>query len=409
MTQHKKDVQILRDLARQVADIAAEPIQDELRDLWRRHNSLQRTRPLVYVRWFSVWGEVLAPKLRCEDPQYRAAETRLLDAVHQDLTGDDFIIEPWITVQATHVGPPAACRWGPEIRHSARTAARGSYKFDPPLVEEADLDKLVMPDHVIDEDATARNVAKLSDAIGDILTINVDRGPRYRTDVSHEIAQLVGLEQMMWYMCDRPQWLHRLGAFLRDGILRVHAQAEAAGDWRLANHHNQSMPYAAELDDPVANSEATPRSRLWHHAASQETTLVSPAMFDEFILTYQKPIDAEFGLNAFGCCEDLTRKIDVLRKIPNLRRIAVPPWSDMAACCEQIGTDYVVSWRPSPAEMISLGFDPDKVRRLTREGLEASRGCHVDITLKDIETIGGNFDNLIEWTRIVREVAEEFA
>ncbi len=407
--QQDKDIAVLRELARQVAEIAAKDVQDERRDLWRRHNSLQRTRPLVYVRWFSVWWEILEPQLQCSDPLFRRAELALRDKIHQDRLGDDVIVEPWLTIPATHAGPTDACRWGPEIRHSSKTAAKGSWQFRPPLVEEADLDKLVMPDHRIDEQATARDLHRLTEAIGDILPVAVDRAPRYRHDISYEMAQLVGLEQMMLYMIDRPEWLHRLGAFLRDGILRTHEQAEAAGDWRLLNHNNQAMPYALELADPAPNGRPVGRAQLWTHAASQETTLVSPAMFDEFILTYQIPITAKFGLSAFGCCEDLTRKIDLLRKIPNLRRIAVTPWADLGRCAEQIGTDYVLSWRPNPAEMVSRGFDPQRVRRIIREGLEITRGCHVDITLKDIESVGGNFDSLVQWTRIVRELVEDRA
>ena len=49
------DRTVIRELARRVAEIAARPVQDERRDLWRRHNSLQRTRPLIYVRWFACW------------------------------------------------------------------------------------------------------------------------------------------------------------------------------------------------------------------------------------------------------------------------------------------------------------------------------------------------------------------
>jgi len=78
-------------------------------------------------------------------------------------------------------------------------------------------------------------------------------------------------------------------------------------------------------------------------------------------------------------------------------------------CAEQIGTDYVLSWRPSPAEMVCRGFDPDRVRRITREALDAAAGCHVDITLKDVETVGGDFSRLIEWSRITREIAEDHA
>lgn len=408
-----KDIVILRDLAKQVADIAAGDIQDQRRDLWRRHNSLQRTRPLIYIRWFSCLHEVVPEdKLKCRDPFFRQHELSLREKIYQDRLGDDFIIEPWITLQATYATPTGLHRWGPEIKHHLSTEKGGAFGFDPPLKTEADLDKLVMPHHEIDEQATARDLAKLQDAVGDILTVNLDRGPYYRMwsgDISTDIAHLRGLEQVMWDMMDRPKWLHKLLAFMRDSILQVHEQAEAAGDWRLCDHENQAMSYATELSDPAANSEPVKREQLWVFLASQETTLVSPAMFDEFMLQYQIPIMEKFGLAAYGCCEDLTRKIDLLRKIPNLRRIAVTPWADVRACAEQIQQDYVFSWRPSPAEMICTGFDPEKVRPFIRAGLEASKNCHVDITLKDIETIDGNFDNLIEWTRIVREIVEDYA
>jgi len=405
------DRRVLRDLAKQVADIAAKDVQDRRRDLWRRHNALERTRPLIYVRWFACTDEVIPPEsLRCRDGLFRQYERAMRFSILQDRLGDDTIVEPWITVGAVHAACAGPARWGVPIRHSEKTAARGTWKFVPALADDADLDRLVPPRHVIDELATAERLGRMRDAVGDLIEVNASRAPvfwRWAGDISTDIAQLLGLEPFMLAMMDRPTFLHRLLAFMRDGILAAHAQAEAAGDWTLGDHENQAMPYATGLPDPAANSKPVKRKDLWCFLASQETTLVSPAMFEEFMLRYQIPIMAEFGLSAYGCCEDLTRKIDLLRKIPNLRRIAVTPWADVAACAEQIGTDYVFSWRPSPAEMICRGFDPARVRRIARAGLDACRGTHVDVTLKDIETIAGRFEDLVEWTRIVREVIEE--
>lgn len=413
MPGESKDIRILRDLARQVAEIAAKEVQDKRRDQWRRHNSLQRTRPLVYVRWLACRQEVFGDeKLGCEDPFFRPYERTLREAIFQDRLGDDFIIEPWIVVRARYAGPTGQRRWGPEIRHIPSPEKRGSWMFDPPLKDEADLAKLIAPRHAIDEQATARDLARVQEAIGDILEVALSRAPQLRMwggDISTDLASLRGLEQMMWDMVDRPAWLHKLLAFMRDAILRAHEQAEAAGDLHLCDHDNQAMPYSLELADPAADGRAVRRKDLWVFLASQETTLVSPAMFEEFMLRYQRPIMEEFGLAAYGCCEDLTRKIDCLRKVPNLRRIAVTPWADLASCAEQIGQDFVLSWRPSPAEMICTGFDPERVRRTVREALKVCGECHVDITLKDVETIGGNFENLIEWTRIVRGIVEDHA
>lgn len=407
----KRDIAVLRELAWRYAEVCAKPVQDERRDLWRRHNSRERTRPLVYVRWFAARKEIIDPHLCCEDPFYREHEATLRHHLFQDEIGDDYVLEPWLTQQAVRITPCEGL-WGVKFGRTPRTEERGSWMFDPPIKEIGDLSMLVVPRHEIDEEATWRNVARLHEAVGDIIEINVDRSPAWNgwdADISTDLARLRGLEQMMWDMTDNPEWLHRLLGFMRDGVLKAQAEAEAAGDWRLANSENQAMPYSKELADPKANSEPVSRKQLWGFFASQETTLVSPAMFDEFILRYQMPIMENFGLVAYGCCEDLTRKIGCLRKVPNLRRIAATPWADIAKCAEQIGTDYVMSWRPSPAEHVCAGFDPEHVRRAIRAGLDAAKGCHVDITLKDVETVEGDPQRLVRWTRIVREAIDEVA
>jgi len=406
----EKDIQILRDLAKKYRDIADKEIQNERRDMWRRHNSLERTRPLIYMRWLAAWNEAPESKLECEDPFYRGHENFLRQMIFQDTLGDDYIIEPWITQQATRVTPPWL--WGVRIQHTPRTQPGGSWKFNSPIKELEDFSKLIKPHHIINEEATARNVARLQDAVGDILEVNVDRAPAYRmwhSDISTDLAQLRGLEQVMWDMVDNPEWLHKLVGFMSDGVLTTHNEAEAAGDWHLCDHQNQAMSYSLELSDPKANGDSVKRDQLWGYFAAQEMAQVSPEMHDEFILQYQMPMMEKFGLIAYGCCEDLTHKIDMLRKVPKLRRIAVTPVADVRKCAEQIQQDYVFSWRPNPSQMICCGFDPDLIRRIVKDAMEASKGCHVDITLKDVQTVQHHPENLAEWVKIVRNISDDYA
>ena len=130
------------------------------------------------------------------------------------------------------------------------------------------------------------------------------------------------------------------------------------------------------------------------------------------ILAYQKPIFEKYGLVAYGCCEDLTRFIPILkRELPNLRRVAVTPWADFRSCAEQLGSDYVLSWRPSPSDMVSYDFSPERVRNATREAFKIT-GEHnniIDVMLKDVETISGNLDAVPGFVKCVREVIEEGA
>ena len=403
------DIAILRDLTRQYVEICNRPVMDERRDLWRRHNSLKRTRrrPLIYVRAFA-WREMPASELQCGDPFYRGYEDSLRQSIFRNTFEDDFIFEPWLTVQAATVTPPDGV-WGLASPRTHSDGELGSFVWDAPLKSEEDLALLADPHHVVDECETARRFDKLSEAVGDLVTIDLDRAPAYRMwngDISTELAYLRGLEQMMWDMMDRPEWLHRLLAHMRDGILRTHEEAERAGDWSLSAHQNQAMPYAEELADPAPNGDPVSRKDLWTFVASQETTAVGPQQFDEFMLQYQLPLMTPFGLVAYGCCEDLARKIDVLRQIPNLRRIAVSPMANVARCAEQIGQDYVLSYRPSPTEMVGYGFDPSRVREMLTRDLEACGDCHVDITLKDVETVQHDPDRVRRWVDVTREVIE---
>ncbi|MGB2820059.1 MAG: hypothetical protein WBF17_03700, partial [Phycisphaerae bacterium] len=325
-----------------------------------------------------------------------------------DSLGDDSTFEPWITVGATH----RCTGWGLEGRRHRPAEPGGAWKAEYPIAQLDDVKKLRAPRHEIDEEATARDADRLAEAVGDILTVNVDRAPAYRmwsADLSTDLGYLRGIENFMLDMTDNPHWLHELMGFMRDGVLAAHEQAEAAGDWGLAAHQNQAMPYSRELADPAANVNGVKRSQLWGYAAAQEFALVSPEMHEEFLLRYQRPILSAFGLTAYGCCEDLTRKIDMLRSIPNLRRIAVAPGANVARCAEQIGTDYVISYRPNPAEMVCCGFDRDHIRKVIRRDLDACRGLNVDITLKDVNTVEHRPERLAEWVRIVRGVVDEYS
>ena len=353
-----------------------------------------------------AWSEMPEAKTECQDPFFRLFETTFRSELFQATMGDDFIFEPWVAVRAACVTPPGGI-WGLPTRWIHSDDPTGANRMDPVIREPDDAKRMVQPHHLIDEAETRRRHERLLDAIGDIIDVVVDRAPVYRAwnaDMSTNLAQLRGLDQIMYDMMDRPEWLHDVLAFMRDGILRTHEEAEQAGDWRLCAHENQGMPYARDLEAPSASTESVTRDRLWCFCAAQEFTLVGPAMFDEFMLQYQRTIFEKFALVSYGCCEDLSHKIDLLKRIPNLRRIAVAPVADVPACAEQIGADYVLSYRPSPTDMVGYGFDPERIRRIMRADLAACKewGCHVDITLKDVETVQHDPTRLRRWVELAR-------
>jgi hypothetical protein len=409
------DIEVLRGLARQYAEIAADPVQDERRRLWTRLNSLKPERPTVLASFgmHNVWcREVFADStMQCEDPFHIQYERLLRMGLFRADVGDDCIFEPWMTVQAVTAGGWRRM-YGLEEETSGVTQEGGSWKFDPPIREWADVEKLDPAPHRIDEEATARLAERVEGIFADILPVNVERGPAwsgFAADISTSLAGLRGLEQVMIDMYESPDELHRLLALMRNAVIEAQDAAEAAGDYGLTSQGNQAMTYCEELEPPRANCRPRRREQLWNFCAAQEFALISPQMHDEFLLQYQLPIIEKFGLTAYGCCEDLTRKIDMLRQVPNLRSIAVTPSADVARCAEQIGRDYVMSWRPNPTDMVCASFDEERIRRIIRSGMEASKGCTVTLHLKDVETVQGEPDRLKRWVGIVRSITDEYA
>lgn len=408
------DTQVLQELARQYLEAANDPRYDELRSLWARKNSLKPTRPTV-IASFGIWNvwcrEVFGDHaMQCQDPFLRSHERNLRMKLFQHEVGDDQVLEPWITQGATLFTGGWDDLWGVHTGHVASSETGGAWQYDAPLKEWADLEKLRVPHHRVDEEDTRRNVERLQDAVGDILPVNVSRSPActaFLGDISTCLAKLRGLEQIMIDMYESPEELHRLLAFMRDGILTNLQEAERSGDVSLSSAYSQEPFYCETLEPPKPNAGPRRLDQLWGFSASQELTLVSPDMHEEFMLRYQKPILEKYALTSYGCCENLTRKIDILRSVDNLRLIAVAPTADLAKCAEQIRGDYVLSWRPNPTDMVCAGWDETRVRHIIREGLATTLDCHLVIHLKDIETVQGDPSRLRRWIEIVRREMKE--
>lgn len=411
------DVKILRELAAQYAELAGQPIQEERRKLWAAQNSLKKTRPLIIVQPWGLWiewcREVFADaNMQCKDPFFRGHERQLRISIFSAQVGDDRISEPWINQGASLVVNPDG-PWGVETEVVSSGVDGGAVKQIAPLDDWGKMDRLVAPRHQIDEEETARNVEQMQEAVGDILEVNVNRTPilgyAAKGSIAETLCELRGMEEAMMDMLEHPDELHKLAAFMRDATLANHDQAEAAGDWSLTSGFNQAMAYAEELARPKANVFGHTRSEIWGWAQAQELTMVSPQMHEEFFLQYQIPIMEKFGLMAYGCCGDLTRKIDMLRQIQNLRMISVAPVADVARCAEQIGPDYVISYRPNPTDMVCCGFDEAKIRRILSKDMDALRAndCRFHINLKDVYTVEGDPCRISRWTKIVREVMAE--
>src|SRR5512138_2681877 len=99
-----KDIRVLREHAKCYADIAADPIQEQRRQLWTKHLSLERTRVPIIIGtgYWDMWCRQAFPdsSMQCDDPVLRDIERMLRLQNFHATWGDDHVFQPWVTVLA---------------------------------------------------------------------------------------------------------------------------------------------------------------------------------------------------------------------------------------------------------------------------------------------------------------------
>lgn len=404
-----KDKTILRDLARQVAEIAALPVMAERRELWKKHNALERVRPMVLVFPEGSWREIFPEdQLECESDEARQMEDRLRGRViYREQLDDDSVTEAEITVSKaiTNTG------WGIEAKFVDSPQARGAWGFDPVIDSPSDLEKITTPEVRHDEAETQRRLDQAHDLFDGILDVRL-------TGVTHVSFHLMGLycrwrglEQVMWDMCENPGFLHdamaRLEAAYR-GLMEQYVELNLLClNNNGAYHSSGGVGYTDEIPPGDVDPEHVRPCDVWASAEAQELAQVGPAMHEEFALQYERRLLEPYALNGYGCCEDLTHKLDYVFTIPNIRRISISPFADVEACAQRLDGDYIFSWKPHPAHLVGA-FDPDHIRAYIRHTLEVTRGCVVEMILKDTHTCENHPERFTQWTQIARELAEEY-
>ena len=178
------------------------------------------------------------------------------------------------------------------------------------------------------------------------------------------------------------------------------------------NHTLGSGGYAwtDQLPQPDFDGQHVRLKDLWARAATQIfTNAVSPEMHDEFAIQYEKRLLERFGLSCYGCCEPLDRKMHVVRKIGNLRRVSMSPWVDVARGAAEVGRDYVYTHKPNPTIVSMERWHPELAEQELRDAFEKTRDNVVEVNLQDLHTVRDEPRRLTEWTEIAMRLAEEYA
>ncbi|MHC1694399.1 MAG: hypothetical protein AB9835_03815 [Eubacteriales bacterium] len=402
------DIEILRSLAEEYALAASHPRNAENDRLYRAVNGLRMVRPVVLIDeepWCELNGSGELDLL-CADGAYRHAEHHMRRMLYKWRHHPaDMIIPPFIPVHKMISGDSG---WFAVKEETVATDSSNhiiSHEYEDQLSTPEDIDRLRLPKLRYEEEATRSLWEKLSEAIGDIVPVRITGHSSYICPWDN-IAMYRGVTNLLIDLVDRPEHTHAVMEKITSMYEEQFRQYEELG---LFEGQPYTIHCAAGLCDELGAKEGEPvlRKNVWGRGMAQILASVSSDMHEEFEIEYQKRLMAPFGLVYYGCCEPLDKKIDILKKIPRLRKVSITPWADVNVAAEAIRKDYVLALKPNPAN-VGVGFDKGTVRKEIEGLLSACQrhGCSCEITLKDISTVAHSPRHLEEWEQVVMDIVK---
>ncbi|MGE4564533.1 MAG: hypothetical protein AB7F32_06665 [Victivallaceae bacterium] len=400
----------LKALAAQV-DALIDPEADAAKiAFWKRHNTLRGERPAVFISPDNAWGELVPASSRlCRDPFARELEYQLLQRIarHRYLPDD---------VPLTRVVKiPKVIRntmWGVEPKREYFGGDGSSWHHIPIIEKASDWKQLSMPEVSFDEAATREQFDFARELFEPALEVRSVGRAGFSFHLIHSYCDYRGMDNLYLDLLDEPAMVHDVMRFFTEGFKSMIRQYEAQNLMELNNddtyHYTGGIGYNdLELPSPDYKPGRVRRCDLWAAAEAQEFCNVSPEMHEEFALSYERELLDGFGLNGYGCCDDLGKKLDSVLKISNLRRVAICPWADIDDFRPVLGDRYIMTWKPQPSHLAHDRMNSAAIENELRAGLVKARGGRLELILRDTNTCRGELSRFAAWVQIARRAIAE--
>jgi len=404
MTQNDKS--IIRELAKRYMEMAASEKQLKMNRRMKDTNDLKLVRPPVLldeIPWYQMnIGDELT--CVCEDPRVRDVEFFLRKALYRwNHFRADTLFEPFFRVTKAYDSTGIGIEIDEEIKRTDNTNNIVSHNYKDILEDEESVHLIKIPTFTARPDKDEEAVSFYTDLLGSAMPVKLC-GRGYVYDAPWDrIVMLRGMEAVLYDFYDRPEHLHAIRQKFLDILL---------AEMDFVEKHLSVDPSSPDLHcTPAYVSGLAPDGwkATWYRTMAQGFSEVSPAMHDEFDIQYALQVADRYAYAYYGCCEPLDRKLDIVCKIPNLRKIGVTPWAREEVMAERMGGKYVYSKKPSPAN-VAIATDPEVIRKETEKTVKLCQkySCPVEFTLKDISTVSHKPENLIIWAKTVSEVLDKY-
>jgi len=406
-----KDKEILRVLAGEYMSYAILPVQKEKIALWKALNRGKMIRPMVTIDQLP-WDELACEELACqvEDRFWRGVEHGLRRTLYKwKHFPVDMVLDPYIAV------PKAVRRTGygievKEIMLGPEDSTCRSHKYINQLLEMDDVN-LIKDDRIThDEAETEIRRVEAEELFAGVAPYRMT-GIGFHLGVWDKINTYMGAEECYLAFYDSPELLHAAMERITQATIRGIEDAN-----RLMVHDDDanlchcSHIFTDELLPDSGAGRGPVSQNCWCLGLAQLMTAVSPAIFEEFEFPYIARMAEYFGMIYYGCCDRMDDRLDIVKRIPNVKKVSCSPWSDRERFAAEIGPKLVMSAKPSPAFLATSSLDEDAVRHdleLTCD-LAKQNNINLEFLLKDVSTVKNDPGRLTRWAETAMRVVESY-
>jgi len=410
-----KERDVLKNLGEEIAEISALPVHKEKAKLWRKVNDLESERPVVWINEIP-WHEMNVNDeltIQCQNHWARDLELKLRKEIYQwkHMPGDMIVsnfLECPLAIHSTDFGII-------EDVNVAKTDDKNdivSRHFNIQIKEPEDIAKIKIPNVTCNKETTNIIYETMESLYKDIIPVK-KVGLRHIWFTPWDyLVRWWGIQEVMVDLIMRPKmvhdgverlvraWMIELDQFEEQNLLSLNCNNTRIG--------SGGYGYTKSLPGNDFNPGRVKTKNMWGCSNAQIFTGVSPEMHAEFAIEHDLKWLKRWDLTYYGCCEVLDKKIHILRKIPNLRKISISPWCDIENAVKEIGNDYVMSIKPSPAIFTGNNWDIGEGKEFIREVMQITEGkCHVEFIMKDISTVGYKPQRLWKWESMVMKTIKE--
>ena len=212
---NQKDLNRIRNLAKEQAEIANSDAMQKLFKEWNAHGSFSGDRPMVTVELGTFWGDVVPPLLQCETEEGRKYEQMLLSNIvnhkffHDDTVVRDFVpfayggyFKPFdMDIHITHTDGV-----GHQFGHDIKDLEEDFHKLKPSTFG------------INPKEDTHRQMEIWNEIAGDILPAKLVGSSLYAVPTQN-IVHIMSMEDMYMAMYDAPELFLKMMDMLADDYL----------------------------------------------------------------------------------------------------------------------------------------------------------------------------------------------